>query len=80
VFLTASADERARRRVGDMQRMGLTVAGDEVKLGMERRDVHDSTRAASPLASAEDAVQLDTTGLTVDQVVDRIAELARAAR
>jgi cytidylate kinase len=44
---------------------------------MSERDAADSTRAVSPLAPAEDAVCLDSTGLTIDQVIDRIAALAR---
>lgn len=70
VYLTASADERARRRA--------TQAGTKVEeelAAMARRDTIDSTRAHSPLAEADDAVHLDTTGLTIDEVVDRIVDL-----
>ena len=63
VFLTASAEERARRR------------GDEDADGIARRDRLDSTRAASPLVAADDAVVIDTTGLTVEEIVDRIVAL-----
>ena len=74
VFLTARGDERARRRAtqhgGD-----AAVVRDE----QERRDARDSTRAHSPLAPAPDAVVLDTSDLSVAEVVERIAALARAA-
>lgn len=80
VFLTASAEERARRRQLDMAAQGLEVAQDEVQERLERRDHYDSTREASPLAAARDADVLDTTGLTVEQVVDLIVELVERVR
>lgn len=60
IFLTASRDERTRRR------------GDELPESVARRDHVDSTRAASPLRQADDAIALDTTRLSVDQVVEEI--------
>lgn len=60
IFLTASLDERARRR------------GDEGHESVARRDHADSSRASSPLRQADDALALDTTGLSVDQVVEEI--------
>ena len=75
VFLTASPEERARRRHVEMSDRGHDVAEDAVRHGIERRDHADSSRATAPLAAAPDAVQLDTTGLTVDQVVARVAAL-----
>jgi len=71
VYLTASEDERAGRRSKEM----LDRDFDQVAADMARRDRLDSTRAASPLAAADDAVQLDTTGMDADQVVDRVLEL-----
>jgi cytidylate kinase len=76
VFLTATAAERARRRRIDMERLGIDVDVEEMTRRIEARDLYDSTRAASPLKPAEDAVMLDTTGLTIEQVVERIATLA----
>jgi cytidylate kinase len=72
VFLTADPGERARRRAAE-----LGVPVDEVLADLAVRDERDSTRADSPLAAAPDAVLLDTTGLTLEQVVDRVAALAR---
>ena len=67
VFLTADPDERARRRAAEA---GVAVATD-----IARRDEADSTREHSPLAAAEDAVTIDTTGRQVDDVVDEILGL-----
>jgi cytidylate kinase len=74
VFLTASPEARAARRAGELAADLETVAAD-----IERRDGLDSTRAASPLVQAPDAVELDTTELGIDEVVDRLAELTATA-
>jgi cytidylate kinase len=74
VFLTADAGERARRRARQ------TGADPETTLAEQRRrDERDTTRRDSPLQAAPDARILDTTGLTIDEVVARIATLARGA-
>ncbi len=75
VFLTASPQARARRRASETNGDVAAVAAD-----IERRDHLDSTRDASPLTRTEDAVEVDTTDLDIDQVVDRLAELAGRAR
>jgi cytidylate kinase len=80
VFLTASADERARRRRIDLAGAGHDVDTNEVRERLERRDHADSTREASPLDIAEDAQRLDTTGLSAEEVVERIAILAGERR
>lgn len=80
VFLTASAEERARRREIDMRRLGLRLGAEDVQKRIEARDEYDSSRQASPLLAAEDAVRLDTTGLSADEVVSLIARLVEAAR
>ena len=74
VFLTASKEERGRRRAAEQGRPD----SEAVAADLARRDRLDATRAVSPLTKAEDAVEVDTTGLTVDQVVDRICDLLRA--
>ncbi len=71
VYLTASDEERARRRANEL---GLDVA--KVLDHQAQRDRRDATRDHSPLQAAPDAVQLDTTDLTADEVVARIVELA----
>jgi cytidylate kinase len=73
VFLTASADERARRRSAE-QSADLAATAED----LARRDRLDSTRAMDPLAPAPDAVVLDTTELGIDEVVDRLVALFRA--
>ena len=76
VFLTASAKERARRRHLEMGSRGETIELSEVLSQINSRDTSDSEREASPLMVADDAVELDTTGLSIDEVVERIARLA----
>ncbi|HTR73123.1 MAG TPA: (d)CMP kinase, partial [Solirubrobacteraceae bacterium] len=73
VFLTADPSERARRRARELGADAGAVLAEQTL-----RDERDSTRAHSPLKPAPGAVQLDTTGLGVDEVVDQIAGLARA--
>ncbi|MBN1192962.1 MAG: (d)CMP kinase [Coriobacteriia bacterium] len=80
VFLTASAEERARRRQLDLAAQGHAVEQAEVQARLERRDHIDSTREASPLEAADDAELLDTTGLSIDEVVDAIVSRVEAAR
>ncbi|HSO97263.1 MAG TPA: (d)CMP kinase, partial [Acidimicrobiia bacterium] len=76
-FLTASEAERARRR-RDEADPASTVSVETVREDLERRDRLDSTRAASPLIAAADAMVIDTTGRAVDDVVAEIVEQVRA--
>jgi cytidylate kinase len=75
VYLTASPEERARRRAAQL---GTDV--DTVMRDQALRDAQDMDREYSPLRSAPDAVELNTTGLSVDEVVERIAELVEQAK
>jgi cytidylate kinase len=75
VYLTASPEERARRRAEELSADVETVLRDQAL-----RDAQDSSREHSPLEMASGAVELDTTGLSVDEVVERIAALVREAR
>jgi len=75
VYLTASAQERARRRHAQELEAGREADLDAVLADVERRDHLDSTRAASPLRPAPDAVTVDTSDLTVSQTLDRLREL-----
>lgn len=72
VYLTASAEARARRRAGEL---GPTQDLASVAADIDRRDRLDSTRAASPLARAENATELDTTELNIDEVVQHLVDL-----
>ena len=78
VFLNATLAERARRRLEELRMKGINADAAEVEREMHERDLRDSTRAASPLQRAADAVELDTTGLTLDQVEERVLEMVRA--
>jgi len=80
VFLTASVDERARRRHAELVARGEQVDLRAVRDDVERRDHADSSRAASPLVVADGAEIVDTTGMGIEQVVARIAGMAQEAR
>jgi cytidylate kinase len=79
VFLTASDDERARRRQRDEAGAERRVAIDEVRAALDRRDALDRGRAASPLRAADDAAVIDTTAADVTRVVADIVARVRAA-
>jgi cytidylate kinase len=78
VYLDASPEERARRRAHDPAHTGgqqASVAG--IQQDLQSRDKSDSTRTVAPLARADDAVYIDTTGMSIDAVVDRVLEIVR---
>lgn len=77
VFLTASIEERARRRHLELESKGVRATADEVLREIKGRDERDSTREISPLKMAADAVLIDTTGKSVDHVVAEILDLFR---
>ena len=78
IFLTASDEERARRRVLQNEQRGVgSTDFEEVLADIIRRDEDDSSRDASPLRPAEDSYLLDSTNLTIEQVVDEICAKAR---
>jgi cytidylate kinase len=76
IFLTASPEERARRRLGDLQSQEEPVTLAQVLAAQERRDREDAHRPVGPLLPASDAVTVSTDGMTLDEVVDRLEELA----
>jgi CMP/dCMP kinase len=80
-YMTASVEERARRRQGDFLRMGITKTVAELIDEINRRDRKDSTRANSPLCKAADAEEVDTTGMSLEEqvqyVVDKTVALAQ---
>lgn len=77
VFLTASADERARRRYKQLKDKGLDVSLAALSREIAERDLRDTTRAVAPLKATDDAILLDSTSLGVDEVVARVLSLAR---
>jgi cytidylate kinase len=78
VFLDAKADERVRRRVLESEQKGEAVVAGAVADQMRQRDQRDSTRAEAPLTQAPDAVYLDSTGCSIDEVEEAILRLVRA--
>jgi cytidylate kinase len=74
-FLTASVEERARRRSEELLASGRAVDRGEVLREIIARDERDSTRAAAPLRRADDAIEIDSGGLTPQQVVEKMAEI-----
>ena len=77
IYLDASAEERARRRATDPAHTGSQSGQAAVAEAIQARDKADTTRAVSPLSLAADAVHIDTTGMSIDQVVARVMEIVR---
>lgn len=80
VYLTASAEERARRRVEDFRAQGKDVPFAEVLADMVRRDESDAARDVGPLTRPLDAVELVTDGLTADEVIERLVQIVDGKR
>ena len=80
MFLTASVAERARRRCAELTARGTPEPLADVEAAIAARDHLDATRAASPLRPAADAIRLDTSDLTIEQVVTTIVGWAEHAR
>jgi cytidylate kinase len=76
IFLTASAEERARRRHKQLKDKGLSVNLAALSAEIAERDHRDATREVAPLVACDDAVVLDSTGLSIDEVVARVLALA----
>jgi CMP/dCMP kinase len=75
IFLTASPQERAQRRLRDLTAKGEPVTIEQVLAAQARRDKEDSARALGPLVPASDAIRVSTDGLSLDQVVDKLEEI-----
>jgi cytidylate kinase len=75
IYLDASAEERARRRAADPAHSGGAAGEAAVAEAIDARDRSDTTRTASPLTLAPDAVHIDTTGLSIQQVVERVMDV-----
>lgn len=75
VFLTAAVEIRARRRLLELRQLGHNVEFENILEDVRKRDEQDRKRSIAPLVVAEDAVVLDTTDLSIDRVVQRLAEL-----
>jgi cytidylate kinase len=77
IYLKASAEERARRRHLEFEEKGTPVAYEKVLHNVQERDHIDSTRAVSPLRPADDSVEVDSTDLSIEEVVSEILRIAR---
>ncbi|WP_087105527.1 (d)CMP kinase [Halomonas citrativorans] len=75
IFLTASAEERARRRHLQLQEAGMNASLSSLLKEIQARDARDTQRSVAPLKPADDAITLDTTRLSIPEVVERLAEL-----
>jgi cytidylate kinase len=78
IFLTASPEERAHRRLLDLQARGEAISLDEVLRQQQERDRSDSSRAIGPLVPATDAIRFSTDGLSENEVVDRLEAIVRS--
>jgi cytidylate kinase len=76
IYLTASVTERSRRRWLELQEKGVQVDQEELEEQIRQRDLYDSHREISPLCQDKKAILLDTTNLTIEQVVEKVKELA----
>ena len=77
IFLTASPEARAERRLLELQRKGQDVTFEQVLQDIQQRDFNDSNRAAAPLKEAEDSILLDTTNLDIQETCQAVADLIR---
>ena len=75
IYLNAELDERADRRYKELIKKGQDVTFEDVKADIVKRDTNDMSRAVSPLKKADDAIELDTTGLTLEEVVDKVIDI-----
>ncbi len=80
IFLTAEAEERAKRRFLELEEKGVATTFDEVLADMKYRDKNDSSREFAPLKAAEDSVIVDSTDMSLDETVAKITELATALK
>ncbi|WP_298592807.1 (d)CMP kinase [uncultured Mitsuokella sp.] len=77
IYLTASIEERARRRCKELQEKGHAVRLSDIRADIAARDKADMEREISPLVQADDAMRLDTTGMSIHEVVEKILEMCR---
>lgn len=75
IFLTASAEERANRRLLEYKTKGMEVAYDVLLKEIQERDHQDANREVSPLKRADDGIEIDTTSLSIEEIIERIAHL-----
>ena len=79
-FVTATPEERARRRMAQSNEVASNATFEAILAEIKERDERDSTREIAPLKPAEDSVIVDTTGFTIEEVVEQLAEVCRSVR
>ena len=77
IYLTAGVEVRARRRYQELTAKNIPCSLEEIEKDIRERDERDRNRPVAPLRQAEDAVRIDTSDMTIEEVTDRIVELAR---
>lgn len=77
IFLVANPKERAKRRYNELLQKGVDVVFDDVYNDMIERDLKDQNRSSSPLKKADDAVEIDTTDMSIDEVVERVVNIIK---
>ncbi|WP_337742834.1 (d)CMP kinase [Fusobacterium gonidiaformans] len=80
IFLLASAEERAKRRFLEYEEKGETISYEEVLKSIQERDYIDSTRKESPLRKAEDAIEIDSSTMTIEEVVAEVSKKIESKR
>jgi CMP/dCMP kinase len=80
VFLTASVETRAKRRELELKQLGHSVEFENILEDLRKRDAQDENRETAPLRVAEDAIVVDTTGLTIEDVIDRLVNIVNRGR
>ena len=78
IFLTASSEERARRRYKELTEKGEKVEFEQIHEEIKQRDYNDSHRAIAPLKQAEDAILVDTTECTLEESIDKLETVIRS--
>jgi cytidylate kinase len=79
-YLTATVDARVDRRLAELRAAGNATTREQLRADIQRRDARDTTRAASPLMKAADAIEIDTSAMSVDEVVEKLAQVVGATR
>ncbi|HOJ36805.1 MAG TPA: (d)CMP kinase [Ignavibacteriales bacterium] len=77
IFLVADVNKRAERRLKELKEMGQEATFEEVVANLKERDEKDSTRAIAPLKKADDAIEIDTSNITIEEQVERVIQLVR---
>ncbi|MGI6019613.1 MAG: (d)CMP kinase [Marvinbryantia sp.] len=77
IYLTASADARAERRFKELTEKGISCSLEEIKQDIIKRDDQDMNRAIAPLTQAKDAIYLDSSNMTIDEVTEKIQSMVR---